>query len=213
MLFLHGNITAILPALNAQRERKSSMLSAQEALLTVKRAQEGDQEAFAVLVEYFERDIRSYLFLHLGDCDEAYDMTQLVFLKAWLNLDTLHDTRCFRFWLFRIARHLLCDYWRRGRVRSQSWEDLALDGRMANLPGPEDNAERAELIHLALAALPSKHRHCLVLHAQGYSPVEIAERVGISSASVSTYVSTARRQFRTIYRQLESGCSSALLTV
>lgn len=179
------------------------MLSALEPSLPVKRAQEGDQEAFAALVEHFECVIRSYLFIHLGDCEEACDLTQQVFLKAWLNLDSLQDTRCFRFWLFRIARRLLCDYWRRSRLCCQSLEDLALDGRMADLPGPEDNAEQAELIHLALTALPSKYRFCLVLHTQGYSSAEIAEKVDISSASVSTYVSTARRQFRAIYRQLE----------
>jgi RNA polymerase sigma-70 factor (ECF subfamily) len=189
------------------------MISALESTLLVKQAQEGNQEAFATLVEYFEREIRNYLILHLGDYDEANDVSQQVFLKAWLNLDSLHDVACFRFWLFTIVKHQVCDYWRRKKARNQSWEDLELDDRLAGLPGPEDIIERAELIRLTLTSLSSKQRQCLVLRSEGFTPDEIAAIVGISSASVSTCLCTARRQFRVIYRQLENENRPVLLTV
>ena len=120
------------------------MTSSIEPGQLVKRAQEGDQEAFATLVEHFEREIRSYLIIHLGDYDEANDITQQVFLKAWLHLASLHDEVCFRHWLHSIAKRLVCDYWRKKKVKSLSLEELALDARLADLPGPEDNTERAE---------------------------------------------------------------------
>ncbi|HEV2583825.1 MAG TPA: RNA polymerase sigma factor [Ktedonobacteraceae bacterium] len=189
------------------------MVSTLEPTLPVKRAQEGDQEAFATLVEHFEHEIRSYLIVHLGDYDEANDAVQQVFLKAWLNLDSLHDMACFRFWLYAIVKHQVCDYWRKKRVRTQSWEDLELDNRLAGLPGPEDNAERAELIRLTLHTLSTKQRRCLVLQNEGFTPDEIAPIVGISSASVYTYLCAARRQFRATYRQLEDESHSVLLTV
>jgi RNA polymerase sigma-70 factor, ECF subfamily len=180
------------------------MLATLEPALLVKRAQQGDIEAFTTLVEHFEREIRNYLIIRLRDFDEANDLTQQVFLKAWLNLDSLHEAACFKRWLFSIVKRLVCDYWRRKRIHSQSWEELALDGRLTGIPGPEDNTERAELIRLTLTRLSAKQRRCLLLHTDGFSLSEIAEKVGISSASVSTYISMARRQFRAIYRQLES---------
>lgn len=180
-----------------------NMLMTPEALLLVKRAQEGDTEAFAVLVKQFECEIRRYLAARLGDYDEANDLTQQVFFKAWLNFESLHEVVCFKLWLFRIAKHLASDYWRRKKVACQSWEELALDGRIAAVPGPEEGAEKADLIQRALIRLSFKLRQCLLLHAEGYSAREIARIVDISTQSAGTYVSMARRRFRAIYQELE----------
>lgn len=174
-----------------------------ELILLVERAQGGDLEAFTALVEYFERGIHTFLVVRLGDYDEADDLTQQVFLKAWLNIENLHEAVCFKRWLFSIAKRLGCDYWRGKKVVCQSWEDLALDARIAAAPGPEADTEKADLIQRAFVRLSSKLRQCLLLDIEGFSPREIAGKIDISAASVGTYISLARRRFRAIYRELE----------
>jgi len=181
----------------------SNMLLTPELVLQVKRAQDGDIEAFSALMERFESEIRNYLFVRLGDYEEASDVTQQVFLKAWMHIGSLQDNMCFKHWLFSIVKRLICDYWRRRKVHCQSWEDLMLDSRIAAMPGPEESTEKADLIRLSLIRLSSKQRQCLVLHIEGFSPYEIAVMADISMASVGTYISTARKRFRAIYQELE----------
>jgi RNA polymerase sigma-70 factor, ECF subfamily len=180
------------------------MLLTPELVLQVKRAQDGDIEAFTSLMERFEPEIRNYLFVRLGDYEEASDVTQQVFLKAWQHIGSLHDKMCFKHWLFSIVKRLVCDYWRSKKLHCQSWEDLMLDSRLAAMPGPEESTEKADLIHLSLIRLSFKQRQCLVLHIEGFSPCEIAALADVSLASVGTYVSMARKKFRAIYQELES---------
>lgn len=171
----------------------------------VRCAQEGDSDAFASLVELYEYDVRRYFVAHLSNFEDARDLTQQVFLLAWLHFSSLRDAKCFESWLFRIAHHQMCDFWRRRKLCYESWDDLALDGRMADLAGlpcPEQHAEQAELITLTFDQMSRQQRRCLILHLEGFSTEEIARRVGICETSVYTYICSARRQFRTLYQQL-----------
>ncbi|MEO8971193.1 MAG: RNA polymerase sigma factor [Ktedonobacteraceae bacterium] len=178
-----------------------------DTVLLVKRAQAGDVESFAMLVQNHQHEICGYLTGLLGNREDGCDFTQQVFFKAWLNIGTLKNPVCFTAWLRQIARNLIYDYWRgRGKkVLYVSWEDLAENSTAESADGPEDSIAEAELVKLALAELPLKLRRCLLLEAvNGFSHDEIAERVGIGEASVGTYISSARKQFRIIYRRLQS---------
>ena len=173
--------------------------------LLVRQAQEGNAEAFATLVQRFEHELYIYLACHLRDRDEARDLTQQVYLKAWLNLATLKEPGCFRIWLYSIARNLIKDHWRKKRFISQSWEELTTKDVVFDMPGPEDGTERAELIKLALTRLSPKLRQCLLLHTVGgFSAYEIARKADINEGSVGTYISMARKQLRSIYHHLEN---------
>jgi RNA polymerase sigma-70 factor, ECF subfamily len=178
----------------------------------VKRAQEGNSEAFDWLVWYHERELYRYLVGLLGNYEDAYDYTQQTLIKAWENLPMLRDASRFKPWLYMIARNLVNDYWRRRRRRTsgQSWEHLEENDVRENLPGPEEFVIRVELAKLALADLPAKLRRCLLLYAEGFSRREIAELVGISEQSVLTYVCNARRLLREAYQRQEEECELAL---
>ena len=143
----------------------------------------------------------------LGNREDAYDFAQQVFIKAWLNISTLKNPSCFAAWLRQIARHLIYDYWRgkSKKVFYVSWEYLAENNAVEGVDGPEERIAESELVKLALAELSCKLRQCLVLEVvYGFSHNEIAKRVGIGEASVGTYISSARKQFRTIYQRLQS---------
>lgn len=178
--------------------------STAETAQLVQSAQMGSIEAFAMLVERYEHEIYRYLVGMLGDCEEAQDLSQQVFLKAWINLPALQNAASFKAWLYSIARHLMCDHWRGKKPSSQSWEELLEGNAEPGLPGPEECIVEMELINMALLELPLKLRQCLVLRfVEGFYPCEIACMVGISVTSVSTYISMARRQFRAIFERLK----------
>src|ERR1700681_4519950 len=96
----------------------------------VKRAQAGDVESFALLFQNHQSEICGYLTGLLGNREDAYDFTQQVFFKAWLNMDKLKTAACFKVWLHQIAKNLTYDYWRRRKVLYVSWEYLVENNHM-----------------------------------------------------------------------------------
>jgi RNA polymerase sigma-70 factor, ECF subfamily len=171
----------------------------------VKRAQVGDVESFTILFQSNHRDICGYLTGLLRNREDAYDFTQQVFFKAWLNMSKLETASCFTVWLRQIAKNLVYDYWRGRRVLYVSWENLQENDPIEGADGLEDMIAEAELVEQALAELSPKLRQCLLLGAvKGFSRYEIAETIGISETSVGTYISSARKQLRVIYQRLQS---------
>lgn len=171
----------------------------------VKDLQKGNSEAFTVLVERFQKEIYYYIAKQVRNHEDAHDLTQQVFLKAWLHITDLKETMCFRLWLYKIAQNMLKDNWRKKRIISLSWDDLTAKDIMPDIPGPENCAETREPIKLAMASLSPKLRLCLLLYTlNGCSPSETARAAGIKEASVGTYISMARKQFRSMYHHLEN---------
>lgn len=172
---------------------------------TVELAQAKNHEAFSQLYEYYNPFIYRYLMGLVGDRKYAEDLTQDTFLKVWENLPGLHHPSCFKSWLFSIARNRAIDYSRRLRNKPDpiSWEDL-LDERQNNYPGPEDAVTEQDLVRSVLSKLSCKHRECLLLQLAGFSHQEIADLIGLTKESVSTYISYARKQFIEIYCHLDA---------
>ncbi|MHB8597828.1 MAG: RNA polymerase sigma factor [Ktedonobacteraceae bacterium] len=180
------------------------MLASQiDTIDLVKRAQAGDAESFAILFQNHQREICGYLTGLLGNREDAHDFTQQVFFKAWLNIGKLKIASCFAVWLRQIARNLTYDYWRGRKVLYVSWEHLEESNVVEGVDGPEDSIVESELVYLALAELSPKLRQCLLGVVNGFSHHEIAEIVGIGEKSVGTYISSARKEFRSIYQRLQ----------
>jgi RNA polymerase sigma-70 factor (ECF subfamily) len=167
--------------------------------------QKGDSEAFTTLVQRFQKEIYIYVAKQVRNPEDAVDLTQQIFIKAWLHITDLKETTCFKYWLYKIAKNMLKDHWRKKKIISLSWEDLNAKDVRADFPGPEVSAERTELLKIALTRLPPKLRLCLLLSTlHGCSPSETARAAGIKEVSVGTYISMARKQLRVIYRHLEN---------
>jgi len=187
------------------RERIINMSAPLDTPQLVKDVQKGNSEAFTALVQRFQEEIYYYIVKHVRDHEDAHDLTQQVFLKAWLHITDLKETMCFRLWLYKIAQNVLKDNWRKKRIIALSWDDLTAKEVMPDNPGPENCAETRELIKLAMARLSPKLRLCLLLYTlNGSTLSETARAAGIKEASVGTYISMARKQFRSIYHHLEN---------
>ncbi len=148
----------------------------------VERAQSGDQEAFGELYDRYAQAIFRFLYAQLSHRLEAEDLTSEVFLRAWQSLPTYRERGYpFSSFLFRIARNLVID-----RYRRSDWRDLPLEDDQS--PGQaalgEAAAQHRELLE-SLAQLREEYRLVLVLRfLNGLSPQETARALKRSEGAV-----------------------------
>jgi RNA polymerase sigma-70 factor, ECF subfamily len=173
---------------------------------------------FGMLYEKFRQPIHSYIHRLLGSQDDADDVTQEVFIRAYVAWNGLYDRENLSPWLYRIATNLCVDLLRR-RKRISWWPLLRRNPAGEHLEGaseeeasylPSDSggipeiAER-EHIRLALANMPAEYAIVLVLSAaQGVPYQEIAVIVGISPNAAATRISRAKRMFAEQYQRLSA---------
>jgi RNA polymerase sigma-70 factor (ECF subfamily) len=167
----------------------------QEATL-VERAQAGDREAFAALVERHQQRLGGYLFHLLGDRDLALDLTQDTFVRAYTALGATRPGLALRPWLFRIATNLAYDVLR--RRRRIAWVPLTVvEDRAGDDPAP---IEEQQLVRLALSRLRPEEQVVLVLCAlEDHSYAEAAATLDASPDAVRKRVSRAKQAFRAAY--------------
>ncbi len=163
----------------------------------VEAARAGSPEAFGVLVDRYRAPLVRLAYRLTRDPDEAKDIAQDAFFRAFRRLDDFRPERPFARWLFVIARNASLDTIRRRRRAA------ALAAEPEERPfelGPEDVALRndeATRVHSALAALPSKYRDVLELYyVSDLRYREIALALEIPIGTVKTYISRAKRRLR-----------------
>ena len=93
----------------------------------IAKARRGDVEAFNLLVSRWEKRVFNYLLRLLSNREDALDVSQDVFLKAYQNLPKLGDTDRFAGWLFRIAHNEAFSLLRRKRPETDASDDLRRD--------------------------------------------------------------------------------------
>jgi len=165
----------------------------------VRRARDGDRAAFDALVRaHFKR---VYAFTHrlIGSHEDAEDLAQECFVRAWRALPHYREEAAFSTWLCRIALHLAQDHRRSGARRSVAIpiELAPAEPRREDAGEPGDALTRAELsreVVLALDRLPPRLRAALVLRAiEGREYGEVAEITGVKPATARTHVMQARK--------------------
>jgi RNA polymerase sigma-70 factor (ECF subfamily) len=169
--------------------------------------------AVTQLYEEFRPRIYSHSYRLLGNRQDAEDITQEVFVSAYLTWDSLYARDKLSGWLYRIATNLCIDLLRQRR-RIFCWVYEHADGvieeddpfRMSHSGGILEIAER-EHIQCALARLPQGYALPLLLNAsRGIPYQEIAVIVGISPRAAATRLTRARKLFAEEYQRLGSGC-------
>lgn len=160
-------------------------------------ARSGSVQAFEVLVDRYRAPVVRLAYHLTRDADEAKDIAQDSFLRAYRRLGQFHPDRPFARWLFVIARNASLDSIRRRRRAALLVER---DADAAFEPGPEELALRKEdalRVHAALGALPPKYREVLELYyLSGLRYREIALELDIPIGTVKTYISRAKRRLR-----------------
>ena len=164
----------------------------------VTRCLEGDQAAFTCLVSEYKEMVYAYAYHKLGDYQQAEDITQEVFIKAYRNLAQLKWPHKFRSWLYTIASNE-CKLWlrehSREREREVSWEDVPAD-KLNELAVRAHSDEDINLtVKGAMETLRDDRQLALTLfYMSGLSVREIAYFMGISPSNVKVKLHRARKQ-------------------
>lgn len=184
------------------------MMTSEEASW-ITRAKAGDQAAFAAIFTRYERRIYNFIYRMMGNVEDANDLTQETFLKAYRALDKTDQELNINAWLHRIAANACLDVLRRRRrFRWFYWEEARHDEPSQRV---EDNPERSvvgdesqELVRRVLARLTPRYRQALILREyEGLSVNEIAEVMNASRSAVKSMLFRAREEFRRLYALLE----------
>jgi len=166
----------------------------------VLRCQSGEPRAREELVTAYERVVHTLAYRMTGDREEARDITQAVFLKAFRGLESFDPRRRFFSWIYRIAVNESID-----RLRSRRQEEALDESREDPAERPDAVAERGELaetVQAALLELREDDRQVLVLrHWLDRSLAEIGEALGIPERTVKSRMFEARRRLGRILRR------------
>ena len=184
------------------------MASSEAALIA--RAQAGDHGAFEALFTQYQTAIYNYVYRLMGSAEDAYDLTQDTFLKAYLALPKTSDDLRVGAWLYRIATNVCLDELRHRKLdKWQPWEAFVAVFHPSQVAGdsPERDCiarENTEEVQLLLARLHPKYRLCLILREyQDLSYDEIAAVLNTTRAAVKSLLFRAREEFRQVYAKAE----------
>ena len=160
-------------------------------------ASAGDATAFERLYRAHVARVHGLARRMLGSADEADEVTQDVFVRAWNKLGTFRGESQFGTWLHRLAVNvILAHRSRRSTERSRWLEDEAA---VDLAPARHAPAGLRQDLEAAMARLPGGARQVFVLHdVEGYRHEEIAERLGISSGTSKSQLHRARMALRTL---------------
>jgi RNA polymerase sigma-70 factor (ECF subfamily) len=178
----------------------------------VERARQGDEVAFAAIYDRYQKPIYGLVYRLMGNPDDAFDITQDTFVKAYKGLNKISPDAELNLsaWLHRIASNSCMDILRRRKiVRWLPWDPEV----HANITParesdePETNIlahETREHVQAVLNQMSEKYRLCLILREyQEMSCEEIAVVINVSRAAVKSLLFRAREQFREIYTEME----------
>ena len=213
---LHGNA-----AIAVNREERNSKAKREESSMSLKdvelvaRAQDGDQTAFEVLVRQYQGKAYAIAYnMCSGDSEEARELTQEAFLRAFRSLKNFRGKSSFYTWFYRILINTCLDsrrrrskwegvfsFWRRDKHEKASSGDMNAEYRdpkeYSNPMAALNNKQLAQEIRQALASLPEKQRvvfQMKVLH--GMRIREIAEIMGSAEGTVKSHLFRATHFMR-----------------
>jgi RNA polymerase sigma-70 factor (ECF subfamily) len=181
---------------------------AQEALWA-RQASQGDEQAFARLVEVFQVPVYNLCYRMLGEPAEAEDAAQEAFLKAYRGLHRYDPERRFGSWCLSVAAHECIDRLRRRRQSTVALD--AVDEEVAfpdAAPGPESmlmRREQEQRVGQLLKRLSPLDRAIITLKYWYDMPLEeIAENLGLTTSAVKSRLHRSRRELAERYLESAS---------
>ncbi|MCA9136073.1 MAG: sigma-70 family RNA polymerase sigma factor [Planctomycetales bacterium] len=177
----------------------------------IDRALAGDRSAFAELVHQNQDRLFASMMQVTGSPEEAEEVAQEAFIRAFIKLDTFQRNSQFFTWIYRIAFNSALTRRRKKSARvslDQIREDNGLEVAGANDAVDEAmlRDERVALVRQAIDTLTDEHRRILVLREMDdFAYEEIAEILEISIGTVRSRLSRARRQLKLAIEAIEKG--------
>ena len=203
------NLVGFRPVMALTPDRRgakgiSTLVMEQTDASLVQRTLGGDTEAYDELVRRYQRQVYNLAYRMLGNPEDAGDLVQETFLRAYGALGSFRQDASFLTWLYKIASNLCIDHMRSRKSKGALSLDLELEeGRepVADRTfSPEDTVMRgavSDVVQKCVMILPAKYRVVVVMrHLQGMSIEEIAEQLSLPSGTVKTHLFRAREMLR-----------------
>jgi len=165
----------------------------------------GNTAAYNGLVQRYQRPVYNLAYRMLGNAEDAGDLVQETFLRAYGALASFRQDASFLTWLYKIASNLCIDQLRSRKSKSalslnvelQEGREPAADARESS---PEDRAVRGavqDVVQRAIMNLPERYRVVVVMrHLQDMSVEEIARVLEMPTGTVKTHLFRAREMLR-----------------
>jgi RNA polymerase sigma-70 factor (ECF subfamily) len=181
-------------------------MSEEEQRAWVEAAQQGDERAFADIFYHYQVSLFNLARHLVGDPDEAEDVVQKAFVKAFRSLSRIRRPTSLESWLRTIVYTTSIDHLRRRKRK----RELPLDDRLRQptvpFPGPEQEAllqERIDLVQRALQEMPPRYRTYILLREfEGLSYDQMVETLGEPITTVRVALFRARKLLRELLRQM-----------
>ncbi|HAH96878.1 MAG TPA: RNA polymerase subunit sigma-24 [Firmicutes bacterium] len=180
----------------------------QSKALSLPTGLENGWDSFEKLVQTHERALYNFAYRLTGDPEEAKDLTQEAFYRAYKNYDKFTPGTCFDRWVYRIIHNLYLDHVRKNRkIRQESLDNpiRTSEGDITreladNSAGPVEDYESLEfqgVLAKALKTLSPEFRAAIILcDVQGFSYEEISHILNCSIGTVRSRIHRGRRQLR-----------------
>lgn len=201
--------TAILPvtsvlerALKLSKSATSDVVSYNEMTdeQLVLAVQKGEDQAFSYIVQRYQGKLFAYIMRLMNHRDEAHDITQDVFLKAYKNLHRFDTERKFSSWIYRIAHNESVNWLKKKtRVKIESLESQIENGYQpkakASIESEYISQEEQVAVRKAINTLPKKYKQVMELrYLQQKSYEEIAEKLDKPINTVGTLINRAKKK-------------------
>ncbi|MEP3245580.1 MAG: sigma-70 family RNA polymerase sigma factor [Sneathiella sp.] len=167
--------------------------------LLIKVAQEQDKQAFAVLFEYFAPRVKSYVFRLGSDDTMAEELAQQAMLQVWRKAHLYDASKAAAStWIFRIARNLRLDHYRKERHFDYDDHDFSLIEDETDSPEIQtDRNQSGRLVRSALKTLPSDQLEVVKLSFyEGLSHGEISDQLNVPLGTVKSRMRIAFKKMK-----------------
>jgi RNA polymerase sigma-70 factor (ECF subfamily) len=187
-------------------------MTASDVPAVLARARQGDSEAFRLLVEGHSRSAFRLAFRMTGNEQDAEDVVQESFIKAYRHLGRFETRADFGTWLYRIVANCAVDMIRGRQARRKhtfpELFDQAASAQASDLPGPERLAESSEVQRRVAAALdglsPLERAAFALRHYEGRTIDEISRTLGLGTSAAKQAIFRAVRKLRVQLDELKA---------
>lgn len=167
------------------RSHQGLKIPAEKLEILVIAAQKGDRDAYVRIYDILVTPLYRYVYYRVPRA-EVEDLTELVFLKVWENLDRYQSKRHqFVAWVFRIAHNLIVDYYRVSKQELELDENVTDERREADARSMGHDRLNRDTLKIALSGVKERYRQILILKfIEDLSNEEVAEILGKRESAI-----------------------------
>jgi RNA polymerase sigma factor (sigma-70 family) len=169
--------------------------------IVMKHLSQGDKNAAGILYDRYHQNVYGYFVKMTRNREISRDLTQNVFMRIIKYSHSWKEDKTFKYWLFRIARNILTDYYRDSKIFYASEDDRALQIADNDQSSKElELKESHEILIEAMSQLSPSYREVIELNRfQGFTYKEIAQTTASTESAVRVKAFRAIQKLKEIY--------------